>query len=216
MKTAVIIPAYNESRTISKVIDKTKKYVKDIIIVDDGSKDNTMKIVGKKKVTVLHHIVNLGKGSALKTGCEYAIKKGAKNIIFMDADGQHDPKILPLFIKELKNNDIVFGYRTYSARMPFVFRFGNWVINKITEVLYGIKLRDTQCGYRAIKSSVYRKVKWQAQDYSVESEITAHVGRNKLKYKEIPIKTIYKNVYKGTTVLDGIKIVLKLLWWKVS
>ena len=116
----------------------------------------------------------------------------------------------------MKESDIVFGYRKFSENMPFVLRFGNWFINKTTFLLYHLNLNDTQCGYRAFTLSAYKKVRWYAPDYSMESEMISRAGKNKLTYSEVPIQTIYNDKYKGTTIIDGFKIVLKMFWWRLS
>jgi len=212
----VIIPAYNEGKRIGTVIDKTKEYAQNIVVVDDGSKDDTVETAKEKGVIVLEHLLNMGKGTALKTGCEFAINKGAKILIPVDADGQHDPIEIPNFLKALEGNDIVFGYRKMTKEMPVVLKFGNWFISRMMSLLFEIDLIDTQCGYRAFTADAYKKITWEAKNYDVESEMIVKVGKKKLKYKEIPIQTIYSDIYKGTTVLDGIKIVLKLIWWKLT
>jgi len=94
---------------IEKVIKEAKKFAKNILVVDDGSKDKTSFIAKNSGAFVLRHIVNLGKGAALKTGCEFAIKNNAEKIIALDADGQHDPKEIPNFVKALDKADVVFG-----------------------------------------------------------------------------------------------------------
>lgn len=160
--------------------------------------------------------MNLGKGAALKTGCDYAAREGASIIVVLDADGQHEPREIPRFISELKDADVVFGYRRLNKKMPAVLRFGNWFINSVCGVLFGISLKDTQSGYRAFRADVYRKIRWSAVDYSMESEMIAKVGNNHLRYREIPIETIYGDRYKGTTVWDGIKIVFSMIWWKIA
>lgn len=210
----VIIPGYNEEKNIAKVIEKTIKFCKNIVVVDDGSSDSTSE--NAAKAIVLKHIINLGKGAALKTGVEYAIRQGARIIVALDADGQHDPAMIPEFLKTLDDCDIVFGYRKLSSRMPLIMRLGNWTINTMTEIIFGIKLKDTQSGYRAFKAKAYRKLRWDATDYFVETEMVANVGKKKLKYKQIPIATIYADKYKGTTVIDGIKIVLNMIWWRIT
>ena len=202
----VIIPAKDEEKHIKDVISNTKKYIKNIIVVDDGSDDKTSSIAKQSGAIVLRHSINLGKGAALKTGCEY-VKDKADLIIFMDSDGQHDPHDLPRFIKELKKYDIVFGSRKINKKMPFIFRFGNFVINTVSNILFHVKLSDTQSGFRGFKSNVYEKIKWKSKNYSVESEIIANSGKHNLSYKEIFIETIYNDKYKGTTIMDGIKIV---------
>jgi len=215
-KVWVIIPAYNEEKHIERVIKNTKNFAKNILIVDDGSNDKTSIIAEKSGAFVLKHIVNLGKGAALKTGCEYAVKNGAEKIVVLDADGQHDPKEIPNFIKTLNKVDIVFGYRRLNKNMPFVFRYGNWFIFFMTKLLFGLKIVDTQCGYRSFTADAYNKIKWDAADYSMESEMIANAGKAHLKYSQIPIETIYSDKYKGTTVIDGIRIVLNMVWWRLS
>lgn len=209
-----IIPAYNESKKIAKVISNVKKYCKNIVVVDDGSKDNTAKVAELEGVVVLHHIINLGKGAALKTGCDFVVKKDAKVIIAIDADGQHNPKEIPHFINALKGKDIVFGYRKFTKTMPFIFRFGNSFINFVIKLLYNIDLMDTQCGYRAFTSSAYEKIRWTASDYTLESEMIANAGKYHLQHSEIEIETIYEDRHKGTTVFDGIKIVFDMIIWR--
>ena len=210
-----VIPAYNEEKNIVDIIKKTKKHVDNVIVVDDGSKDKTKEAAEKTGAVVLRHIVNLGKGATLKTGCDFAAKKGANYIIVLDADAQHNPSDIPRFIEKLKRYDIVFSYRKISRKMPLVLRFGNWFISNIASILYGVSLNDTQCGYRAFSKEAYIKIKWDAADYSMESEMISRTGKQKLKYVQIPIQTIYSDKYKGTTIIDGIKIVLNMVRWKL-
>ena len=212
----VVIAAYNEEKHICAVIKETRKFCNNIIVVDDGSKDKTYQIAKSKGVTALKHVINLGKGAAVKTGCDFALQKGAEVLLLIDADGQHEPKEIPRFLKALKKKDIVFGYRKFTKKMPFVLRFGNQFINSVIKLLYNIKLNDTQCGYRAMTSRTYKKVRWDALDYTMESEMIANAGKNKLKYTEIPIQTIYSDKYKGTTVIDGVKIVFNMILWRLK
>ncbi|MBI2650109.1 glycosyltransferase family 2 protein [Candidatus Woesearchaeota archaeon] len=209
-----VIPAYNEEGSIISIVKKTKKYVNNAVIVDDGSKDKTKELGEKAGAIVLKHILNLGKGAALKTGCDFAVKKGAKFIIALDADAQHNPNDIPRFIEKLKKYDIVFSCRRASKKMPFVLRFGNLFISNVANILYGISLNDTQCGFRAFSIDAYKKIRWTASDYSMESEMISRAGKQRLKYVQIPIQTIYSDKYKGTTIIDGIKIVLNMIWWK--
>ena len=210
-----VTPAYNEENNIVGIIQKTKKYVDKVIVVDDGSDDRTKAMSEKAGAIVLSHVVNLGKGAALKTGCDYAYKKGAKFIIALDADAQHKPEDIPRFIEKLKKYDIIFSFRKSRTAMPLVLRFGNWFISGVMRILYGINLKDTQCGFRAFSRLAYRKIRWNASDYSMETEMITRAGKQRLKYVQIPIQTIYSDKYKGTTVIDGVKIVLNMFWWKL-
>ena len=214
-KTWVVIPAYNESERIGSVIRDVKKYVKNIVVVDDGSVDNTVKVAEESGALVLKHVINIGKGSVVKTGCDFAVKKGASSIILIDADCQHDPNEIPQFLEGLNKADIVFGYRGFNENMPPVIRAGNWFINYMSFMLNGIRLKDTQSGYRAFSADAYKKIRWRATDYSMESEMVANVRKYGLRYVQIPIKTIYADNYKGTTIVDGVKIFFKMLTWRL-
>jgi UDP-N-acetylglucosamine---dolichyl-phosphate N-acetylglucosaminyltransferase len=212
----VVIPAFNEEKHIGQIIRKAKKYVDDVLVIDDGSKDKTKEEAIKNKAIVLRHLVNLGKGSAVKTGCDYAVNNGADAIIIIDADSQHDPIEIKNFIKNIGRYDVVLGYRKLNKKMPFIFKIGNLLINKTIKFLYGLDVNDSQCGYRAFTSKSYEKLRWKSTDYCLESEMVAKIGKHGLSYKEIPIDTIYSDRYKGTTILDGVKIVFNLFWWKLN
>ncbi|MFO7711183.1 MAG: glycosyltransferase family 2 protein [Candidatus Woesearchaeota archaeon] len=216
MSEYIVIAAFNEEKHIQKVLRETKRLCENIIVVDDGSSDATYELAKKEGVIALRHVINLGKGAAIKTGCDYATRAGAKMLILMDADGQHEPADIPRFREALRDNDIVFGYRKLNRSMPKVYRLGNFSINLMSQILFGIKIRDTQCGYRAMTANAYRRVRWDATDYSMESEMIANAGRHDLRYKEIEIKTQYHDNYKGTTVIDGLKIGFNMIRWRIT
>ena len=215
MKTCAVIAAKDEEAHVGKVVKETLNYVDAVIVVDDGSRDSTKKVAEASGASVLHHVVNLGKGAAIKTGCDEAVKRGFGRIVLIDADGQHEPKEIPKFLKALDEADLVCGIRTRKKSMPLVLKFGNWFIFQVSRMLYGVGVTDTQCGFRAFNASVWDKIRWDSSGYSMESEMLARAGRQSLKYSTIAISTIYSDKYKGTTVLDGIKIVVSLLWWRL-
>ncbi len=211
----VVIPAYNEAGRISQTIEKVKKFTNQIIVVDDGSKDSTYSEAKKCEVKVLRHAVNMGKGAALKTGCDYAIEQGALQLIVLDADGQHDPAEIPRFVEALQRVEIAFGKRRQSASMPVVFKFGNKVITKTLKLLYNIEVNDSQCGYRAFNKEAYQKVRWAVNDYFMETEMIVNAGKHHLRSEQLDIETIYADKYKGTTIFDGVKIVGKMFAWRL-
>lgn len=214
-KIFVIIPAYNEETHIKKIIEETVNYSENVIVIDDGSKDKTYKIAKAAGVTVLRHLVNLGKGAALKTGCDYAYMHGADIFVLMDADRQHNPEEIPNFIKELDGNDVIFGYRAEKQSMPLEKRFANMLLDLAIGFLSNVKIKDTQSGYRAFTRNAYKKLRWESSDYCVETEMIANAGKYKLKYKQIPIKTIYVDKYKGASISDALKIVFNLVKWRL-
>ena len=215
MNPYIIIPARNEEKHIADVINNTKPYCQNIIVIDDGSTDQTSILAKQTGAITLTHKVNLGKGAAMKTGCEYALQQGATHLIVMDADGQHEPKEIPALLHALTTHDIVFGTRNMPKSMPFVMRFGNKFINKTLNFFHNINIEDSQCGYRAFTPAAYQKIRWDAQDYFVETEMTIRAGKQKLKYIQHPIQTIYNDKYKGTTIFDGIQIVTKMIGSKL-
>lgn len=216
MQQTVVIPAYNEAKTIGSVLTEIQKVAQHIIVVDDGSSDATAAISQQAGVLVVQHKLNLGKGAALKTGCDLAVSRGAQRLVVLDADGQHNAQLIPDFLSSLDQGyDIIFGCRTVPKSMPLVMRFGNKLISDLFGMLYQIKVPDTQCGYRAFTAAAYKQLRWEAQDYFVETEMLINTGRKKLKHCTLPIETIYAEKYKGTTVLDGVLIVVKLLGGKL-
>jgi glycosyltransferase involved in cell wall biosynthesis len=213
----VIIPAYNEGPRIEKVIKEVKKYTQNILVVDDGSKDKTSLIAKKAGAVVLRHRLNLGKGAAMKTGVEATLALGAEAIIFLDADGQHNPKHLPQFLEKINQGfDIVFGSRDFSGGVPWVRFLGNKLGSVLISLIFGIYRSDMLCGFIALTCEAYGKIKWDAVRYGVETEIVARTGKNKLKYAEVPIETIYIDKYKGVTILDAIGILFNIPRWLIS
>lgn len=216
MKDVIIIPAYNEEEKIAEVITEVQKYSSNIIVVDDGSTDNTFDKAKEKGCLTLRHRVNLGKGAALRTGCDFAVRNGAQKVVVMDADGQHQADEIPLFLNVLNETDLVVSYRKVGKNMPCVLKFGNGVINTTLNFLCGTKIKDSQCGYRAFTADSYRKIRWNTSDYFMETEMLIKASKKKLNYKQIPIETIYNDNYKGTTVIDGVKIFLKIIGGRIA
>ena len=214
---AIIIPAYNEARHIKDVLQATTKIhlAKNIIVVSDGSKDKTADIAKKLKVQVIDLKKNKGKGNAARKGCDLAYKQGYEIFILMDADGQHLPEDIPRFLEAIKENDLVFGYR-YEGNSPFIYKLGNWGLTMISWILSGMYIKDTQSGFRAFTRKAYKRIKWHANDYFMESEM---IFRAKiLQCTQIPIQKIYtktsKGKDKGTTVFTGLKIRWNMIKWK--
>jgi len=213
-KTFIIIPAYNEEKHIGKVIDKCKKICKNIIVVDDGSTDNTFSISKKKGVIVLNHIINLGKGAAMKTGCDYAVNKGAKKIIFFDADDQHDSSMIKIFDKALDKFDVAIGYRDLNS-VPFYRRVSNYLGIFLVRLIFGIPIRDVSNGFRGFRADSYSKLKWDSTNYEVETEMVVNLAKSKLTFTQIKVKVDYHDNYKGIGFSDAVITALKLFWWRI-
>ena len=196
MKLCVLIPTYNESKAIGKLVTLVRKWGLDVLVVDDGSQDNTAGIAREKDAAVIEHKKNMGKGASLKAGFEYALRNGYEAVVIMDGDGQHNPEDIGRFIKsaETTDSDLIVGNRMNNPRaMPFVRRITNrWMSNYISRIC-GQEIPDTQCGFRLIKRRVIEKVRLISSKYETESEILIRAGRDNFKITSIPIKSVYNN-----------------------
>lgn len=219
MRIAIIVPEYNEGQRAVNTINNILKFSKNlVIVVDDGSDDDSFELLEKKfgknnQVVLLKQLINLGKGAAMKTGIKMAKKRKVEAVIFIDADGQHNPKHLVDFEKALETNDLVFGYRSMGMEMPAIRKWGNIFSLNLIKTLFKINRSDLLCGYFGFNLKIYPKIKWSSGRYGVETEIAAKAGKNKIEFKEVKVDTIYIDKYKGVTIFDAFKILLKIPFW---
>ncbi len=199
-KIVILIPAYNEEKYINNVINQCIQYNMDIIIVDDGSSDNTLSIINSIpkpkncKIILIKHPKNLGKGKSLKTGFSYIVKNNYDGTITLDADGQHDVKEISKFLKKIKkeNPDLIVGNRLGDTKnMPFIRLFTNVFTSWIISLISGKRIRDVQSGYRYISSDILKNINIETGNFDTEPEILIKAGWLDYKITNIPIKTIY-------------------------
>lgn len=222
MKLAIIIPAYNEEKTIDRVIKTIPKkfpHIKylEIIVVNDGSTDNTEKIAVKHKVTLISHLINRGLGAALGTGFAYAKANDFNVLLTFDADGQHNPQDIKTLLKPIitKKAEIVIGSRLMTLKgMPWYRIIGIWGLNLITFVLFLVWTTDSQSGLRAFSKEAISKIKIRSNKMEVSSEFFLEAQRNNLKIVEVPIKSIYTkySLSKGQKNINGLKILSRLIY----
>ena len=212
----VVLPGHNEEDRLAEVLEDVLRRYDNVIFVDDGSTDRTYEIAAASGAITLSHITNLGKGAALRTGCDFALSKGADVIVVMDSDGQHDPAEIPKFLKALDGgSDIVVGCRKWNSDMPFVMKLGNYGLHKISSMMFKVDVSDTQSGFRAFTAESYPRIRWESNDYSMESEMLARIHSEGLKVSTVGIRTIYHDTYKGTTVMNGLRIATNMIIWKM-
>ena len=217
----VVIPAYNEERTIAEVIRGLKaKAYRQIIVVDDGSGDRTAELARQEGAIVLTHIINRGVGGAWGTGLKAALSLDPQIIVTLDADGQHDPADLAGLIApvEQRQADVVIGSRLSNpAGMPWSRRLANRIANLVTFLLFGYWVRDSQSGMRAFSRSAAEQIRISSSGMEICSEMVAEIARNRLRLKEVPIKAIYTeySLSKGQSFSVGLKTLLKLVLAKM-
>lgn len=220
-RIAVVLPARNEAPRIGSVLAALRlaQPSAEAIVVDDGSSDATGRTAREHGAgRVVRHRASLGKGAALRTGCEAALKSGCELIVLMDADGQHGPEDIARLLDPLiaGQADLAIGYRSFSKEMPAAMRLGNWGLTSLFWLIFGRPFKDTQCGFRAFRAETWQAVRWDALDYSVESEMLVRAARARLRIAEVPVSTLYDDRYKGTTPADGVRILAEMLRWRLS
>lgn len=223
-KIFCIIPAFNEGKRINKVINDVLPLVDKIIIVDDGSRDNTYKKAERSGVVVLRHLINRGQGAALETGNQYALKNGADVVVHFDADGQFLFSEINDVLAPLKNDeyDIVFGSRFLEKKteMPFFKKNILFPIARFINLFLGIKMTDPQSGFRAMNKNALKKIKIQNDGSAHCSEILSKSFKFNLRIKEVPITVFYNEFGQGIFAgrgrgKGGIKIIKDLIIQKI-
>jgi UDP-N-acetylglucosamine---dolichyl-phosphate N-acetylglucosaminyltransferase len=221
-RVVVVIPAYNEERTIVEVIQglKQRGFTK-LIVVDDGSSDRTGELAAHEGVIRLRHLLNRGLGGALGTGISAALRLGAEVIVTFDADGQHDPDDIMQLVEpiEVGEAEVVIGSRMLDpSGMPYRRRLANWTANVVTYLLFGGWTTDSQSGLRAFSSRAAARMQIMSTGMEVSSEIIAETVRNRLPWKEVPVKAIYTDysLSKGQSFQVGLQTLLKLILTKVE
>ena len=198
MNIWVIIPAYNESRSLEIVLKGLKDRNLSILVVDDGSKDNTYKLAKKWADVVIKSKRNFGKGVSIKKGISYLKENKLFDcIITMDADGQHSLLDLDKFIKEAEAGvSVLVGNRMDNhSGMPLTRVVANNLMSWIISAIIRQKIPDTQCGFRLIKKEVLERITIKTKKFEIESEILIKAGRAGFTIKSIPIESIYyKNI----------------------
>ena len=214
----IIIPVFNEEKTIGKLLDKMKKlgWISNVICVNDGSKDKSNEIIQKYPVEYLEHSINRGLGGALRTGIEAALILDAKIIVTMDADLQHKPEEIEQIVKPIKDSkaDVVIGSRIQDKEgMPFIRRVANRIGNLVTKILFSINVSDSQSGFRAFSNKAAKKIDLQTSRMEISSEIISQIKKQDLKLVEVPISAVYSDysLSKGQGLKTGIKTMIKLM-----
>jgi len=223
MKVVATIPAYNEEKSIGAVISEVKKYVDQVVVVDDGSADKTFRAAAGAGADVLKHPINRGQGAALKTGIDYALNQGAEVIVHFDADGQQEPaEIRPMVSHLLNNNfDIVIGSRFLDKKpqnIPLIRKTGLKLAILVEWFHSGLKLSDAHNGFRAMTRQAAQKIQLTFDGDSHASEIIGELARNKLNYAEFPVTVKYTkdSLNKDYHKSDPVKalIILKDIFFK--
>lgn len=218
-KIYIVIPAFNEATVIASVIEEIKSAeYQNIIVIDDGSCDNTQAVAQKESgVVSLRHAINRGKGASVKTGIEAAKMLSADCVVTIDGDGQHNPADIAKMLELInKGHDVVLGSRLYNPKgMPIWKIAANYFGNFCTWAIYGLWVTDSQSGFRAYSKKAIDLIDTKTDRYEYDSEVIREVYKHGLKFTEVPIEVRYTeysmNKVHKMNLKNGFKTLIKMM-----
>ena len=225
MKLSIIIPVYNEEKTILSLLERVKKVnigkiQKEIIIIDDCSIDKTKDLIKNlKDIKILYHKKNLGKGAVIRTGLSVAT---GDIIIIQDADLEYYPEEYPKLLKPLLENKskVVYGSRFLNKHKPKykIYYLGNKFLTFLINLFYNSKITDMETCYKVFKKDVIKNIKLESNDFGIEPEITSKLLKNKYKIYEVPIKYKSRDFKEGKKInwKDGLKAIYYIIKYKLK
>jgi glycosyltransferase involved in cell wall biosynthesis len=214
----VVIPAYNVAAQLSTLLDRVRQYVcnDNLLVVNDGSTDETREILRREVVTFLDFRHNRGKGEALRAAFRFAVDNNYRSVLTLDADLQHEPAEIPGFFARDDGRSLVLGVRAMSGReMPPQRKLSNFLTSIIVSIFSTARVRDSQSGYRLIPTDLLKRVELTAADYDLESELLFKAGALGYPIKEVAITTIYRDESSYIRPVSDTLRFIRLMWRRV-
>jgi len=214
--TVALIPAFNESRFIGSLVLAAKAYVDIVLVVDDGSTDQTVAIAQKAGAHVLQHAVNQGKAAAVNTGFRYLTTLDPFAVVMLDGDGQHRADDIPALLTPICQGqaDVVIGsrYGAIHSHIPFYRKVGQLGLTSLTNLISGVQVSDSQSGFRAFSAHAIAVMSFTANGgFSIESEMQFHIHEHALRIREVPIHVVYVEKAKRNPIGHGMQVVKGIL-----
>lgn len=194
MHARAMIPAYNEARTIARVVSGVAPHVARVLVVDDGSIDGTGETARQAGADVIRHERNLGKGCAVRTGLATMLASPATHVVVLDGDLQHVPDEVPRLLETARRSgaDLVIGGRRFDrAAMPVSRYYANVAGSRLLSWFVGLPLRDTQSGFRVYHCAALREVPLSAVGFEIETEVLVKLARRGARIVEVPVSAVY-------------------------
>ena len=222
MRVAVVIPAYQEAKTIAVVVAQARPLVERVVVVDDGSTDGTANVAAAAGATVVRHLINRGYGAALTTGTAYALAHGAEAVVHFDADGQFEPAEISKLVAALRPGvpSVALGSRFLGQviGIPLLRRLTLKVAILFTWAVSGLRLTDAHNGFRAFTAPALKLMHFKQDRMAFSSEVVDEIVRLKLPWVEVPVTVRYTTASKQGSKqgkLPILRIVKDLLFGKI-
>jgi len=196
MKICALIPAFDEARCIASVVHGTKRYVEEVVVSDDGSRDGTGDLAKAAGAICLRSESNRGKALAVREGIDFASTKDFSHVLTLDGDGQHCPEDIPALIEAANNTgaDLVIGARSFDrSAMPLARYYSNTLGSRLASALVGHEIHDSQCGFRLLRLDKLRRVALRSRHYEFEMEVLIKMSRDGCSIAHAPVRTVYEN-----------------------
>lgn len=217
-RSAAAIPAFNEGVSIVSVIHAAGRHVDEVIVVDDGSTDDTARLAEDAGALVIRHQRNRGKALGIMTAFGVATQRGIDVLVLLDGDGQHDPNEIPKLIEPIRANvaDVVVGSRFLDIRnpIPFYRTIGQRVLNTATHLGSGLRCSDSQCGYRAFNQHAFKTIQLREtflHGLGAESEMQFEMAANRLRVAEVPVYVSYDEKARRSPLKHGFSVLYRVM-----
>lgn len=216
MKVAALIPAFNEAGTIAQVVAGVRPHVDHVLVVDDGSGDGTADEARRAGAEVLANPANRGKGCAVRAGLAAILAHDYTHVLFLDGDLQHRPDEAPRLLKAARDGaDLVVGERQFRRdEMPASRYHANRIGSRALSGFMGVRLGDTQCGYRVFRTEMLRRMKLRATGYDIETEMLVKLGRLGGRIEHVPVTAVYGARSKLRPVRDTTRTCFRAVYYR--
>jgi polyprenyl-phospho-N-acetylgalactosaminyl synthase len=222
MKVFIVVPAFNEGRRLSAVLDELATTGHQVVVVDDGSRDRTVEVGRRHGCYVLRHAFNRGQGAALQTGITFALREGADAIVTFDADGQHQTSDLPALLEPVLSGrcDVALGNRFLSlgSNVPALRRMILQLGRVFTFLTSGVRVGDCHNGYRAFSRKGASTIHMKQDRMAHASEIYDQIRGARLSFEEVPVTILYsaETLAKGQKLSNSISVLFHYLYGKIA
>jgi len=192
VRVAALVPAFNCAGRIGPVVAGSRRFVTDVLVIDDGSTDSTGEEARSAGARLVTHAANAGKAAALRSGLAVLLGESCTHVLMLDGDGQHDPADIPGMLAAAEEADFVLGTRLWNPdAIPGRRRWTNVIGTRALEIMTGFPVEDSQCGYRLVAASLLRRMGLVARGYAIDTEILVRAGKLRARFAHVPVRVIY-------------------------